>query len=109
MIWNVMTIWGFVKSRESINNQPDIEEWNTQIENLGSRMDDVKDSIKKLTCQIDVIYATRNRNVSRECLQLMQKQENSTKNNIEGPMKMSELVNQVKYSFAPTTALWWIG
>lgn len=113
MTSNFLTVWGFLETREKFNQQPDanevIEEWNEQIEELGSRMDDVKDSLKVLTCRIEYIYPYKNRNASEECEELWEKERNGTTNgtNTDPIVKTRTMIPDVEYSIIPSVLGWW--
>ncbi len=89
LISNLMTVWGFMETREKKQRDSDVvptthellEEWKSNMTNLTSKMDEMKVSLKELTCRLDAIHATKDRSISRECLKFIQQPPRLTKDN----------------------------
>lgn len=76
-VFGFFTIWIWIETRDDQKKkekEPDIselvEEWNSQLENINSQLNDVKQSLKQITCRFDAIYF-KTKNLSSECLQFI--------------------------------------
>lgn len=85
IVANVLTIWGFGQQQDS-NKQKEIDDekqetetaklvgkWNSTLDGLNTRMEDIKRSLRELNCRLDEPQALKNKGVvSQECLQFVQ-------------------------------------
>ena len=84
IVANVLTIWGFGQQQDS-NKQKEIDDqkqqnqtaelvgkWNSTLDGLNSRMDDIKRSLRELNCRLEEPQAIKTKGVvSRDCLQFV--------------------------------------
>jgi hypothetical protein len=85
IVANVLTIWGFGQQQDT-NRQAAIDKeteetqttklvgkWNSTLDDLNTRMDDIKRSLRELNCRLDAPQAIKTKGVvSQECLQYVQ-------------------------------------
>ena len=85
IVANVLTIWGFGQQQDS-NRQKEIDDqnqetetaklvgkWNSTLDGLNTRMEDLKRSLWELNCRLEEPQAIKNRGVvSQECLPFVQ-------------------------------------
>jgi hypothetical protein len=85
IVANVLTIWGFGQQQDS-NRQKEIDDqnqetetaklvgkWNSTLDGLNTRMEDIKRSLRELNCRLEEPQAIKNRGVvSQECLPFVQ-------------------------------------
>lgn len=76
VVSGLFTIWSWIETRDDQKKkeeEPGIseiaEEWNSQLENLNTRLNDVKLSLKQVTCRFDAVYLKTKSLISQECLQ----------------------------------------
>lgn len=85
IVANVLTIWGFGQQQDT-NRQAAIDKeteetqttklvgkWNSTLDDLNTRMDDIKRSLRELNCRLEAPQAIKTKGVvSQECLQYVQ-------------------------------------
>lgn len=123
----IFTIWIFAETRDKPANEKQVtseqfEDLNGYMEYLNVQMEDVQRSLMQLTCLFDTFHAqSKNKPVSRECLQFIQKNRQAgtyyatvlakpshfiTNNHIENKNSLStsmvaahqELIRRISYS-----------
>lgn len=81
IVSGILTIWGWIETREKFSDQPDtdqlIEEWTYLLNDLSFQTKDIKLSIKQLNCRLDFIHS-KSKTISRECLQFIQHHQPNT-------------------------------
>lgn len=73
VISGILTIWNFAAARQSDALQKFlvtelVDEWNTELESLHSKIDQVHRSLQQVNCQLEFVYP-RTKGISQECLQ----------------------------------------
>lgn len=85
VVSGLFTIWSWIEARDDQKKkeeEPDtselVEEWNSQLESLSSRLSDVKQSLKQVTCRFDAVFLKSKNLISQECLQFIKPYHSST-------------------------------
>ena len=113
----IFTIWIFAETREKRKDKKQVtdeqfEDLNDHMEYLNIKMEDVQHSLVRLTCLLfDTVQAqTKNKPVSRECLQFIQKRKQAE---TYSPIlaKPSHFItnNHIENKNSLSTSLWWAG
>lgn len=73
VISGILTIWNFAAARQSDAIQKFlvtelVGEWNSELESLHSRIDQVHRSLQQVNCHLELVYP-RTKSISQECLQ----------------------------------------
>ena len=76
----ILTIWGFITAQKNSGFQKIltielIDEWNSELESLHNRIDDIKLSLHQVACHLDSVNP-RAKTISQACLQYNQPHRN---------------------------------
>jgi hypothetical protein len=117
----IFTIWIFAETRETradkkqVTSEQQFQDLNDHMEYLNIQMEGVQHSLMHLTCLLfDAVQAqTKNKPVSRECLQFIQKHKQAETYETYSPIlaKPSHFItkNHIENNNSFSTSLWWAG
>lgn len=113
----IFTIWIFAETRETradkkqVTSEQQFQDLNDHMEYLNIQMEDVQHSLMHLTCLLfDAVQAqTKNKPVSRECLQFIQKHKQAETYPILAKPSHFITKNHIENKNSLSNSLWWAG
>ncbi len=93
IVAGIFVIWDWIETREE-RKLPDngelLEEWNSHLEGIHSRMEDAKLSLKQLTCRLDTIHSKA---ISPDCQQFIRPYKIPNTNNYAKSSSVENAIN----------------